>query len=309
MFAATRAGRGGRVGRKEGSSGELEESEDRLYWLNSQPHFSDPHEMAPLRRPLAALRDDLDSLLEDYLSALDDYQRARTTLQQHLKDGYFDLARAKVALGPTRVGPASYDLAERASQRIVSIAPVAANGVASAVFVSVDAEGTSAEGKSALHDSAEGDDPSASTSTLRFALELRPAPPPPPVAGDTEAVGANAEHGVDGRGSSLRQRRPPSRSSSPSRADQAPSASSPQRAPSPPAAATASPAVPSPLAQFSPFPPAPLRSSAASFVRAAEACVALVGLERRVRECARRVKRGRREVALAERERGGEEAG
>ncbi|GJN89096.1 hypothetical protein Rhopal_002070-T1 [Rhodotorula paludigena] len=75
--------------------------------------------MAPRRRPLAALRDDLDSLLEDYLSALDDYQHARTTLQQHLKDGYFDLARAKVALGPTRVGPASYDLAERASERIV----------------------------------------------------------------------------------------------------------------------------------------------------------------------------------------------
>ncbi|GAA6048889.1 hypothetical protein NBRC10513_003130 [Rhodotorula toruloides] len=70
---------------------------------------------------LAELKDALDDLLEDYLDTLSAYQQARDLLAGHLKSGYFDLARAKVALGPGRVGQSSYDLGEKESLRVVTI--------------------------------------------------------------------------------------------------------------------------------------------------------------------------------------------
>ena len=91
---------------------------------------------------LSTLRDAVDSLLEEYLAALDAYQSARATLHGHLKhvrrplplslslsllaldlsdprphtQGYLDLARAKLALGPGRVSPRCYDLSDSAAQ-------------------------------------------------------------------------------------------------------------------------------------------------------------------------------------------------
>jgi len=93
---------------------------------------------------LSTLRDAVDSLLQEYLAALDAYQSARATLHDHLKhvrrpppllplslpallaldlsnprphtQGYLDLARAKLALGPGRVSPRSYDLSDSAAQ-------------------------------------------------------------------------------------------------------------------------------------------------------------------------------------------------
>ncbi|BGP55239.1 hypothetical protein JCM8202v2_002837 [Rhodotorula sphaerocarpa] len=71
--------------------------------------------------PVQQLQAELDSLLEDYLEALDQYQQGVARLSEHLKAGHMNLARAKVALGPGRVGPAKYDLTERASNKIVCV--------------------------------------------------------------------------------------------------------------------------------------------------------------------------------------------
>ncbi|GAA5855660.1 hypothetical protein JCM9279_003293 [Rhodotorula babjevae] len=65
---------------------------------------------------LSSLLDAVDSVLASYLAALDAYHSARATLHAHLKHGYLDLARAKLALGPARVGRRSYDLSDSAAQ-------------------------------------------------------------------------------------------------------------------------------------------------------------------------------------------------
>ncbi|KAK9898919.1 hypothetical protein P389DRAFT_188289 [Cystobasidium minutum MCA 4210] len=51
---------------------------------------------------------DYDDLLESALDALDVYQARRADMNLHLKKAFFNLAQAKLALGPARVGPASY---------------------------------------------------------------------------------------------------------------------------------------------------------------------------------------------------------
>ncbi|GAA5943613.1 hypothetical protein JCM3775_005827 [Rhodotorula graminis] len=69
-----------------------------------------------MTRSLSSLRDAVDALLESYLAALDAYQSARAQLEAHLKRAHLDLARAKLALGPSRVSPRSYDLSDHAAQ-------------------------------------------------------------------------------------------------------------------------------------------------------------------------------------------------
>ncbi|BGP39756.1 hypothetical protein JCM10449v2_003707 [Rhodotorula kratochvilovae] len=82
-----------------------------------------PSPPSPSAAPsLSSLRDSLDRLLEDYLAHLAQYESARARLHSHLKDGYFDLAKAKLAIGPARVSPQSYDLAEK-DARLVVCAP------------------------------------------------------------------------------------------------------------------------------------------------------------------------------------------
>lgn len=79
---------------------------------------------------------------------------------------------------------------------------------------------------------------------------------------------------------------------------------SPADAPAPPTRAEAPPATlprPSPLAQFSALPPPALRASATSFGRAAGVAVGIVDAAARVRDCARQVKRARRELERRER--------
>ncbi|GAA5861865.1 hypothetical protein JCM3774_001332 [Rhodotorula dairenensis] len=215
--------------------------------------------MAP---PLDYLRDDLDQLLSEYLDAIDHYQLARARLADHLKSGYFDLARSKLALGPGRVGPARYNLSEQASHKIVQITPTETD----------DAQVDAARSWS-------------------FTLTDRPVPissqegPSAPVPG--------------GQATTLRRRRATQATTTTSSINQTeeeeegltPAA---QTGPSRPSASS------SPLAQFSALPPPALRASAASFTSAAGTAVAVVDAEARVRDCARRVKRCRKRLDRSE---------
>ncbi|GAA5861016.1 hypothetical protein JCM8547_008007 [Rhodosporidiobolus lusitaniae] len=218
---------------------------------------------------LASLRDSLDSLLQDYLDALSDYQRAREQLNSALKDGYFHLARAKLALGPTRVGQNSYDLAEKEAQRVVSIAPA-----------------TSARIK--------GDE--STTTLLSYTVDTR-SPTLLPTAGESSPSPPSSS-------SQLRQRLVPS--STPFTPSATPPPSSPSE--EPPSTPKPSHPPPSPLHQFSAFAPPALRQSASAFEKVTEAAAKVVQAEGRVRDKARGVKKARREVAsreVVEGERGG----
>ena len=53
---------------------------------------------------------------------------------------------------------------------------------------------------------------------------------------------------------------------------------------------------PSPLTQFAALPPPALRVSATAFTQAVQVAVGIVDAEARVRECARRIKRARKEI-------------
>lgn len=57
----------------------------------------------------------LDGLLVKHLDTLDLYMVEYQNVETHLKKAFFDLARAKVALGPNRVGKNSYDLTPKAA--------------------------------------------------------------------------------------------------------------------------------------------------------------------------------------------------
>lgn len=59
--------------------------------------------------------DHLDQLVEDYLALLDEYRSLHARLELDLKRGHLNLAKAKLALGPTRVSSNSWDLQEQQS--------------------------------------------------------------------------------------------------------------------------------------------------------------------------------------------------
>jgi hypothetical protein len=61
------------------------------------------------------LREELDRLLEDYLTLLDSYQTFQASLQRDLKQGYFNIAKSKLALGPERLSQRNWDLKEKES--------------------------------------------------------------------------------------------------------------------------------------------------------------------------------------------------
>ncbi|GAA5825781.1 hypothetical protein JCM11251_000366 [Rhodosporidiobolus azoricus] len=215
---------------------------------------------------LTTLRDSLDTLLEDYLSALSAYQAAQATLHAALKDGYFHLARAKLALGPGRVSERSYDLGANEAQTIVTVSPIASFNTLS--------EGTQSE-KEDGEKEVEGEEEPSSSALLGFSVGPRPTPAPP------------LETNVGKPPSSLSRRRPATPSSPPE----------PSTALDPPSP----PAPKSPLHQFSPLPPPSLRQSASCFSAVVRASAAVVEAERRVRDRAREVKRKRREVERGER--------
>ncbi|GAA6012972.1 hypothetical protein JCM10207_008399 [Rhodosporidiobolus poonsookiae] len=226
-----------------------------------------PAPTAPL--PLSVLEDRLDALLQHYLDTLDQYQSTQAALHSHLKQGYLHLAKSKIALGPLRVSQDSYDLSEKAAQRVVSIAP-------SSSSLSLATAG--------------GDD--APPSLLSYAVVERP---PAPAASSSSSDG----EGDSAPASSTLRQRP-----SATRASSLPSDPAPSPSPKP-----KPPPTPSPLAQFSPLPPLPLRLAASSFARVAEAAARVVESEGRVREAARGVKRARREVERRRREEEGGEGG
>ncbi|GAA5965106.1 hypothetical protein JCM8115_006663 [Rhodotorula mucilaginosa] len=212
------------------------------------------------------LRDELDRLLVDYLEAIELYQQARHRLESHLKSGFFDLARAKLALGPANVGPARYDLTEHASHKVVRITPNEA--------------------------AKEQEDTTANAPSWRFALADRPddedaqeeaTPVAAAAAADSDQLHPTLRH---------RARTTTSRSDTPPQQDTAVTnpavASSPTEKQPPPR--------PSPLSQFAALPPPALRASATAFTQAVQIAVGIVDAEARVRECARRIKRVRKGI-------------
>ncbi|GAA5970964.1 hypothetical protein JCM11641_004524 [Rhodosporidiobolus odoratus] len=218
----------------------------------------------PALDSLSSLRDQFDSLLEDYLTCLCDYQTARASLNTALKDGYFHLAKAKLALGPSRLSQNSYNLAGKPADTIVSICPV------------------STPSKPSPEDSATS--PLIPPTNLSYSI-LKRDPPTPPSPNST----------AEPTPSQLRHRPAPT---SP------PASSTSTRSLPEPASPARRHAAPSPLHQFSAFPPPSLRSSASSFGRALGAAALVVEAEGKVREAARQVKRKRREVERAEKTEG-----
>ncbi|WAQ82180.1 hypothetical protein PtA15_2A496 [Puccinia triticina] len=55
----------------------------------------------------------LDQYLLTYLNLLDHYNQSHDDLQAQIQAAFLDLSKAKVVLGPSRVGPNSYDLSSR----------------------------------------------------------------------------------------------------------------------------------------------------------------------------------------------------
>ncbi|GAA6027406.1 hypothetical protein JCM8097_007837 [Rhodosporidiobolus ruineniae] len=214
---------------------------------------------------LTALQDALDLLLEDYLDTLTQYQAAREQLNTALKQGHFHLAKAKLALGPARVGERSYDLTEHPAQLVAVVSPASSAATAAS-------EGEEKEGAPAL---------------LSYTVEKR-LPRPAPPAGEEEKQNALSSL-APSSSSGLRQRLPPSSLSPPSSSPDSDDGSPPKPRPPPP----------SPLHQFSPLPPPSLRSSASAFEDAVRAASRVVELEGQVRERARGVKRARRAVEVA----------
>lgn len=62
-----------------------------------------------------------DAHLTSYLDLIDHYNQERHQLQVHLKNAFLNLAKAKVALGPARVGPDSYDLVSQPAYKYVRL--------------------------------------------------------------------------------------------------------------------------------------------------------------------------------------------
>lgn len=60
--------------------------------------------------------DELDDLLVEYLEAVELYQLAQERLAAELKGGFFELSRAKLALGPLRLSQRGYDLSHTESR-------------------------------------------------------------------------------------------------------------------------------------------------------------------------------------------------
>lgn len=75
---------------------------------------------------------DYDDQLEDALDKLDTYQSRRAQMDNHLKSAFFNLAQAKQALGPARVGPASFRLGR--TEPLMTVAVEAASSSTQILF-------------------------------------------------------------------------------------------------------------------------------------------------------------------------------
>ncbi|GAA6053074.1 hypothetical protein JCM3770_000371 [Rhodotorula araucariae] len=212
-----------------------------------------------------SLGDALDLLLDDYLEHLAAYQSARAVLHAHLQQGYLDLARAKLAIGPARVGSQSYDFATKHAQLVVNIAPASASSSPAAVPPLTWA--VVARTAAAASPRSEPVSPSAA-SALRQRRSSSSAPPRAPTDADPDPyAGADGDGGGDGDANAHAHARRAS-------------------------------AV-SPLAQFSPLPPPSLRASAGAFTDALTGAARVIELERGLRERARAVKSAKRELRRA----------
>ncbi|KAA1094564.1 hypothetical protein PGT21_025060 [Puccinia graminis f. sp. tritici] len=63
----------------------------------------------------------LDKYLLTYLNLLDDYNACHDGLQSHIQAAFLNLSKAKVVLGPSRIGPNSYDLSSRLPTKTIVI--------------------------------------------------------------------------------------------------------------------------------------------------------------------------------------------
>ncbi|GAA5859898.1 hypothetical protein JCM1840_001787 [Sporobolomyces johnsonii] len=127
--------------------------------------------MASAPTSLQSLHLELDTLLEDYLALVDSYQLHRQSLHDALKQGYFHLAQSKLALGPTRVGQASYHLGQRDASVAVSLTAAEPDESAMSWSIERRAPPTPPEESSSSH--------ASSRLRHRASVPSSSSPPPP----------------------------------------------------------------------------------------------------------------------------------
>ncbi|OAV99684.1 hypothetical protein PTTG_00527 [Puccinia triticina 1-1 BBBD Race 1] len=180
----------------------------------------------------------LDQYLLTYLNLLDHYNQSHDDLQAQIQAAFLDLSKAKVVLGPSRVGPNSYDLSSRLPTKTIVIqSPEPSAGDADPL----DPVEIAAQGPFVL-------------AVNRY--EARRSP-------------ETTDH-APGE-SSLRKRRP---EPAPSQTDLPADLDSPaEKGGQEPRAL-----LPNPILQFAPLPPPPLRSAQSAFSRSLDLLVRLANL-------------------------------
>ncbi|GAA5848160.1 hypothetical protein JCM3766R1_000469 [Sporobolomyces carnicolor] len=230
--------------------------------------------------------DHLDQLVEDYLALLDEYRSLHARLELDLKRGHLNLAKAKLALGPTRVSSNSWDLQEQQSVVEISIE----NRLDRKQPLALDA----------------GDNPRAAASHLQWSVRPRVAQTVAQAPPNTTAA------------SSLRQRNNTKLTTSregettlEARGTVTGSAASGEKAPTTTRSArkdddddgenaAVRPPPRSPLAQFSALPPPALRDASSHFERGLVDMVHIVEVERQLRDLAREIKAVKKKIRRGE---------
>ncbi|GAA5991470.1 hypothetical protein JCM5350_001623 [Sporobolomyces pararoseus] len=228
--------------------------------------------------------DQLDQLLEDYLTLLDSYQTVQASLQSNLKQGYFNLAKSKLALGPDRLSQKNWDLKQKESL----------------VEVLIDSQQVEDDTTTIR----EKDQEQQSSSNLNWSLQPRASPLTPSVPSLVESTP-----------STLRQRNTTTtatitKSTGMTKAETPlpppPTSLSEPKSKSidslPDSSPTASHRIPSPLSQFSAFPPPPLRSAAKDFETVLSEVVKVVEIERKLRILGKEIKGVKKRIKLVERD-------
>ncbi|GAA5909831.1 uncharacterized protein JCM6883_003108 [Sporobolomyces salmoneus] len=222
------------------------------------------------------LLDELDQLLEEYLTLLDSYQTLHNSLESSLKQGHFNLAKSKLALGPQRLSKDSWDLKEKQSSV--------------EILIQLD------EGDDDTRTTTTRETKQQSKSDLTFSLQPRSLPSPPPASSDPDSSASAS--GLRRRTTTTTPSQPaPTTTTSSSPSSDQSSSAKPQSSPSD---ASTPPALQSPLSQFSAFPPPPLRAASKDFDRVLEETVKIVGIERRLRGLGREIKGVKKRIRQSE---------
>ncbi|GAA5967654.1 hypothetical protein JCM3765_005841 [Sporobolomyces pararoseus] len=211
------------------------------------------------------LLDQLDQLLEDYLTLLDSYQTLQASLQSNLKQGYFNLAKSKLALGPHRLSQKNWDLKQNDSL----------------VEILIESENVE-DGTTTTEDKDQEQQTSSTKLPSKLSWSLQPRASPLPLSipsSDTSPP------------STLRQRNTTTESIEPTKAEPpTPTRTLESKSINSTDSSPAASPIPSPLSQFSAFPPPPLRSAAKDFDRVVSDVVKVVEMERKLRGLGKEIK-------------------